>query len=312
MRIAFVGKGGSGKTTLCGLFARFLSAQNQPVLAIDADINQHLAQTLGGLSNPVKPSLADSMPLIKTYLRGDNDRIPDNASMIKTTPPGTGSNLLSITETNPIMQACAQAFENITLLSVGGFQEEDLGIKCFHAKTGAVELILNHLIDREDEYVLVDMTAGADAFASGLFTKFDVTCIVVEPTEKSVSVFHQYKKYAEGFDVKIIAVGNKVMDSSDELFLRESIGDALVACFLHSVFVKQQDRGVTQPICELEERNVAVLENMHSELDQQKKNWNKLYVQACEFHLKNAEAWGNAATGKNLSEQIDPDFVLNP
>lgn len=312
MRIAFVGKGGSGKTTVCGLFARFLSAENRAVLAIDADINQHLAQTLGVSSETVTCSLADSIPLIKTYLRGENRRIPDNASMIKTTPPGTGSNLLRVSKMNPIMDACAQTMGNISLFSVGGFQEEDLGTKCFHAKTGAVELILNHLIDREDEYVLVDMTAGADAFASGLFTKFDVTCIVVEPTEKSVSVFHQYKKYAEGFDVKIIAVGNKVMDSSDELFLRESIGDALVACFLHSAFVKQQDRGVTQPICELEEQNVAVLENMHSELDQQKKNWNKLYVQACEFHLKNAEVWGNAATGKNLSEQIDPDFVLNP
>jgi CO dehydrogenase maturation factor len=156
------------------------------------------------------------------------------------------------------------------------------------------------------------MTAGADVFASGLFTKFDVTCIVVEPTEKSVSVFHQYKKYAEGFDVKIVAVGNKILDASDEMFLRQSIGDALIASFSHSSFVKQQDRGVALPILELEEQNRAVLEHVHTYLDQQKKNWNKLYVQACEFHLKNAESWGNAATGKNLSEQIDPDFMLNP
>lgn len=297
---------------MCGLFARFLSAQNRTVLAIDADINQHLVQTLGVPSNTAKSSLADSMPLIKTYLRGGNRRIPDNASMIKTTPPGTGSNMIDVTGTNPIMDACAQTMDTISLLSVGGFQEEDLGTKCFHAKTGAVELILNHLIDREDEYVLVDMTAGADAFASGLFTKFDVTCIVVEPTEKSVSVFHQYKKYAEGFDVNIIAVGNKVMDASDESFLRESIGDALIACFSHSSFVKQQDRGVMRPIQELEEQNRAVLEHVCSHLDQQKKNWNKLYRQACEFHLKNAESWGNAATGKNLSDQIDPDFTLNP
>jgi CO dehydrogenase maturation factor len=282
------------------------------VLAIDADINQHLAQTLGSSSNPEKSSLADSIPLIKTYLRGKNHRIPDNASMIKTTPPGTGSNLLRISNRNPIMDTCAQIMGNISLLSVGGFQEEDLGTKCFHAKTGAVELVLNHLIDREDEYVLVDMTAGADVFASGLFTKFDVTCIVVEPTEKSVSVFHQYKKYAEGFDVKIVAVGNKILDASDEMFLRQSIGDALIASFSHSSFVKQQDRGVALPILELEEQNRAVLEHVHTYLDQQKKNWNKLYVQACEFHLKNAESWGNAATGKNLSEQIDPDFMLNP
>ena len=47
MRIAFVGKGGSGKTTLSALFTRHLVALGRPVLAIDADINQHLGQALG-------------------------------------------------------------------------------------------------------------------------------------------------------------------------------------------------------------------------------------------------------------------------
>jgi len=42
MKIAFVGKGGSGKTTLSSLFIRHLAAARVPVLAIDADINQHL------------------------------------------------------------------------------------------------------------------------------------------------------------------------------------------------------------------------------------------------------------------------------
>jgi cellulose biosynthesis protein BcsQ len=43
MKIAFAGKGGSGKTTLSSLFVRHLAAQGLPVVAIDADINQHLA-----------------------------------------------------------------------------------------------------------------------------------------------------------------------------------------------------------------------------------------------------------------------------
>lgn len=312
MRIAFVGKGGSGKTTLSGLFVRFLSESGARVLAVDADINQHLLHALGMRDTDARPSLADSMPLIKSYLRGANVRVPDNASMIKTTPPGSGSQFLRLNESNPILETCGHRHGNITLLSVGGFQEEDLGTKCFHAKTGAVELILNHFIDREDEYVCVDMTAGADAFASGLFTKFDVTCLVVEPTEKSVSVFHQYKKYAEGFGVKMVAIGNKIMDASDELFLQNAIGEDLIACLSHSSFVKQQDRGVVQSIDKLEEANQIALQQIRSVLDTQKKNWNKFYTQACEFHLKNAESWGNAATGKNLADQIDPDFVLRP
>ncbi len=47
MKVAFVGKGGSGKTTLSALFARHLAASARTVVAIDADINQHLAVALG-------------------------------------------------------------------------------------------------------------------------------------------------------------------------------------------------------------------------------------------------------------------------
>ncbi|GAA4126965.1 hypothetical protein GCM10022416_01200 [Actinomadura keratinilytica] len=47
VKVAFVGKGGSGKTTLSSLFIRHLAAEGVPVVAIDADINQHLGVALG-------------------------------------------------------------------------------------------------------------------------------------------------------------------------------------------------------------------------------------------------------------------------
>jgi CO dehydrogenase maturation factor len=47
VKIAFAGKGGSGKTTLSSIFVRHLAAQGLPVVAIDANINQHLAEALG-------------------------------------------------------------------------------------------------------------------------------------------------------------------------------------------------------------------------------------------------------------------------
>ena len=34
--------------------------------------------------------------------------------------------------------------------------------------------------------------------------------------------------------------------------------------------------------------------------------------QAVEFHLKNARAWANAATGQDLATQVDPEFVMGP
>ncbi len=48
LRIAFAGKGGTGKTTLAGLLCRSLLARNiKPILAVDADPNSCLADKLG-------------------------------------------------------------------------------------------------------------------------------------------------------------------------------------------------------------------------------------------------------------------------
>ena len=104
MKIAFVGKGGSGKTTLSSLFVRRLVEQRLPTLAIDADINQHLAAALGASDEEAAalPTLSAHLPLIKDHLRGTNPRISSPDAMIKTTPPGTGSRLLGVVEVVPL------------------------------------------------------------------------------------------------------------------------------------------------------------------------------------------------------------------
>jgi CO dehydrogenase maturation factor len=72
VKIALVGKGGSGKTTLAALLVRRLVAAGRPALALDTDINQHLAVALGATEAGAAalPTLAAHLPLIKDYLRG--------------------------------------------------------------------------------------------------------------------------------------------------------------------------------------------------------------------------------------------------
>jgi CO dehydrogenase maturation factor len=194
----------------------------------------------------------------------------------------------------------------------GGFAESDLGVACYHSKVGAVELILNHLLDREDEYVVVDMTAGADAFASGLFTRFDRTFVVCEPTVRSVGVYRQYLDYARDHDVAVSVVGNKVTDPADEAFLRANVGGDLLACVGVSRHVRAAEQGHVRPIGELEPANRAVLATMRQAVDATPRDWARFTRQAVEFHLRNARAWGNDRTGHDLTVQIDPDFVLDP
>ncbi|GAA1952234.1 ATP-binding protein [Catenulispora subtropica] len=318
MRIALVGKGGSGKTTVSALLIRHLAAGGRPVVAVDADINQHLGAALG-LSDAETAALtpmAARLREIKDHLRGDNPRIADAEAMVKTTPPGRGSRLLRLDEDNPVHSLCATRLagdlESVRLMVTGGFDEQDLGVACYHSKVGAAELYLNHLVDGPDEYLVMDMTAGADAFASGLFTRFDLTCLVVEPTRKSVSVYQQYREYAREYDVTIRVVGNKVTGPEDVTYLREHTGADLVACLGASTYVRAQEQGRDKGFDSLEPTNRTALARLQLEVDSVSQDWAKFTRQAIHFHLKNAKAWGDRATGVDLGAQVDPDFVMGP
>jgi CO dehydrogenase maturation factor len=309
MRIAFVGKGGAGKTTMAALFARHLAARGGTVLALDADINQNLAQALGAEHGPLpRPTLGASLPEIKEYLRGDNPRISSVASMVKTTPAGRGSRLLRVDEDNPIWDRCVSRIGAVRYAGTGDFAESDLGVSCYHSKVGAVELILNHLRDDPGEYVVVDMTAGADAFASGLFTRFDRTVIVCEPTVRGVGVYRQYLDYAAGHGIAVSVIGNKVTDEVDEAFLREHVGGDLLACFGVSRHVRAAEQGRAGDISGLEPANRAVLDLLRTTVDATPADWTRRQAQAVDFHLRNARSWADAATGEDLSSQVDPDF----
>jgi len=322
VKAAFVGKGGSGKTTLAALFARFLTASpptdadTMPVavLAIDADINQHLAVALGAAEDEAAllPALGDHLVRIKEFLRGDNPRISSAAVMLKTTPPGRGSRIVRVAEPNPLYEDLVREVGGVRLAVTGPFASEDLGVACYHSKVGAVELLLNHLLDRRGEYVVVDMTAGADSFASGLFTRFDLTFLVCEPTVRSVGVYRQYVGYARDHDVRVAVVGNKVDGEDDVAFLREQVGDDLLCWVNRSGFVKTAERGQVLPIGDLEPHNVTALATMRTALDGCVKDWARYAAQAAEFHVRNATAWGNDRTGEDLTGQIDPHFVLGP
>ncbi|MGW3100751.1 ATP-binding protein [Streptomyces sp. NPDC001100] len=311
MRVAFVGKGGSGKTTLSALFARQLARSGAPVLAIDGDINQHLAEALAPGTEPVTaPPLADRLAELKDYLRGSNPRIASPEAMIKTTPPGRGSRLLRLLGDDEVHARHVARAGDVPLMATGELAESDLGVACYHSRLGAVELYLNHLVDTPGEYVVVDMTAGADAFASGLFTRFDLTFLVAEPTRKGVSVYRQYRDHAREFGIRIAVIGNKVTGEDDLLFLKHEVGDDLLTHFVHSPAVRAAEQGRSEG--ELEPHNAHALRVLREAVDSCLRDWPTLHRHAVEFHLRNARAWADRATGLDLAAQVDPDYVPGP
>jgi CO dehydrogenase maturation factor len=247
MKIAFVGKGGSGKTTASSLFSQYQS-ESQLTLAVDADINMHMAELLSN-EQPIKEHLIsekEPSEAIRTYLRGDNIRIPTNAYFKKSTPPGSGSNLVNITDAQDwLISTYSQKITNtLSLITVGSYSEEGVASSCYHNNLSVLENILSHTVDHG--VVVADMVAGTDAFASTLFSQFDMLVFVVEPTTRSIAVLEQYERLAKHSKVadKLFIIANKIENDDDYTFLESKVGaNKLIGRISRSPHLLRVDKG---------------------------------------------------------------------
>jgi len=303
MRIAFVGKGGSGKTTISSLFAQFVASQGATVLALDADINQHLADALE--VKEALPSMGDGLPAIKQHLVGANTRFTA-ATMHKTTPPGHGSRFVSLDQSDWFMQAFTRRSNGVAVGGAGVIPEENIGVKCYHGLNGAVELVLGHMLDKKDEYVVVDMTAGADAFSSSLFAKVDVIVLVAEPTLKSLSVYKQFKDNLKGFAIPLLVVANKIADDDDLAFVTQHVG-AIQVVIPPSSYVKRRERGEVLGVDAIDPPLRAALEKLQESVDATERDWHALEQRSHVMHRKNADSW----MGVEVKDHIDTAFSLH-
>ena len=227
MKIAFVGKGGSGKSTITGLFLRYVTEQKNQWLCIDADINMHMSGLLGvHLSREKAISREDNEQSIKKYIQGKNKKITDSSHIVKTTPPTKGSGLVYIRPDHEVLRAYATTVENYGhLMHVGTYEEEGIGESCYHTNLAVCEALISHTITDENHILVADMTAGTDAFAGSLHVSFDLICLVVEPTNESVSLAKEYLSLAEkGGVLKYVgSIGNKIEDATDSAYIEEEL-----------------------------------------------------------------------------------------
>lgn len=155
MRISFLGKGGSGKTTLSTSFIKFLENKNKKVLAIDADINVNLGTTLGMQTK----YLGDDFERISSYLENhsgveehnDSSNIKAEKVIIGTTPPTNESTFIKPDlNDNFFKKFATYKNDNLALLTVGTYTDKKVGYACYHSKLGSAVLIYNRLLDNQD------------------------------------------------------------------------------------------------------------------------------------------------------------------
>lgn len=224
MKIAFVGKGGSGKSTMSALFIRHLQNQGKNIIALDADLNMNLAGLLG-VEFPEEKRLSrpDNAAALRRHLRGDNQHIRDEHAFLPTTPPGPGSNVIGTVNDPALNPYAVEVSQNLRLLTVGTYEADGIGQSCYHTNLFVAENLLTHTALADDEWMVVDMVAGTDAFSYSLHLQFDAIILIAEPTPESAEVCALYKGLAQeaGIAPLIHLIANKVEDADDIAFITE-------------------------------------------------------------------------------------------
>lgn len=223
MRIAFLGKGGSGKTTFAAAFSKYIAERSPAMLAIDADVNMHLHQSLG-MDAPSK-TLGDGYAELGEYLF-KNRKHAENLPELGVIPPSSDSRFIKEV-TDPIVQTFSSTKGSINLLHVGSFQEDEIGAWCFHGRLQGLELFLHYLLTPQSVPVVIDLNAGADAVSSSLYFAADTYIFIVEPTLKSISVYKDYIELVEDSvkkgDIVVKVVVNKLYSEEDKAFVHEHV-----------------------------------------------------------------------------------------
>lgn len=304
MRIAFLGKGGSGKTTLSTAFALYLHKLNNPVLAIDGDVNMHMAPLLDADRLWLHKYSAD----IKQYLEPEIAK--KATAVIGTIPPTKSSRFISISEDDTFLKKYAtRGTANIPLLTVGTYESKDAGANCFHGKLQILELILHRIADGKDDAVVCDMTAGIDALGTSLYMAADLNVFVVEPTSKSVQVFKDFAEAANEHGISTYAIANKVIDEDDEKFIRENVeADKLIGIIGHSNDLRKVEQGDRSKLDNFIDDNKNLFEEIADRLRSKERDLNKYLDELKRVYRLNCSWWYNDFYGEDLTKYIDENF----
>lgn len=311
MRIAFCGKGGSGKTSIGSMFIRYLVSKNDQVLAIDGDINQHLSHAL--MLDPAAlkalPRLGHDMKVLKEYVKGQNPLV-EASQIIESTPAGRESSFMTFDGNDPVSQHFVLRDNNLRFMAIGGHEEHDVGTTCYHKFTGAEGIFLNHLLDASDEFVIGDMCAGADPFASsGLASRYDAIYLVLEPTLKSLSVYEQARQYADPFGIRLFTIANKIMSADDLSFIEEKTGQKCLCAFGDMNVIRSLEKGSEYNVSDLDADIVQSLETMRqTALSLGERDWDRYIQNGKFFHQRSSDGWASAMYGADLMKQVDADF----
>ena len=169
--IAVAGKGGVGKTTLCGLLIQYLCEKEKgPILAVDADANSNLNEVLGV---EVESTLGDIREEIARAEMMDPSPIP--AGMSKQDYAAFRFNSALVEE------------DDYDLLVMGRTQ----GSGCYCYVNGLLTAQVARL-SSQYEYIVVDNEAGMEHISRGILPHVDAVILVSDCSRRGIPVSYTH------------------------------------------------------------------------------------------------------------------------
>jgi len=97
---------------------------------------------------------------------------------------------------------------------------------CVCPESVLLKNLVQHLILRRDEVVVMDMEAGIEHLGRATSGSVDCLIVVVEPGRRSIDTALKIKDLAGDIGLqKVFLVGNKIRNSKDRDFLRNALSD---------------------------------------------------------------------------------------
>ena len=224
--IAVAGKGGVGKTTLCGLLIQYLcETGRRPVLAVDADANSNLNEVLGV---DVDMTLGEIREEVAKAETSKDNPIP--ASMSK-------SDYMEI-----MFNRCLVEDDDFDMLVMGRTQ----GKGCYCFVNGLLQTQLQKLTPNYP-YVVVDNEAGMEHISRGILPKVNILLLVSDCSRRGVQAVGRITALAKECGLNPDTVGliiNRAPDGKVNEGTMEEVrnqGLELIGIVPHSTEVYEYD-----------------------------------------------------------------------
>ncbi len=215
MKVAITGKGGVGKTTVAASLARAWRDAGCRVVAVDADPDANLAETLGYRGAPITP-LVHLEALLEERV-GGGDAI--------------GGFLRMNPRVDDIPEQVGVEVDGIRVLVMGTIERGRRGCAC--PENVLLREVLRHLIIERGEHLVVDMEAGIEHLGRGTAESVDAMLVVVEPGWASLQTAARVASLAHDLGVdRVQIVANKVRQADDLAFVRQHAGTLPIAAVL--------------------------------------------------------------------------------